>query len=254
MSRKINKTEKLFSVNDLKFYGININQDKINNNIPGKNEIVQQPQLNNMLFRPTNTLIKNFSPDIDNTLSIDIGVKNLGFSLLLKPNLDLSDFQIIPGKINISFGIFDIEKTISLTAKKVSSTVVQRCFVLQQFLIEIIDKFSVEKVIVERQVPTNTPAMELMYSIISICLTKIPLEKLIIYAPDKKFKDLGLEYNTKNKAHKKLSVEQCKQFLGILCNESLSLFDTYVKQDDISDSILMNLLVNEIIGLGTSSK
>jgi hypothetical protein len=180
---------------------------------------------------PVNATVKSIIP----TLSIDIGIRHLGYSIL---NGD-----------GLIFDIFDIEGTIKKDPKlkKLNSVPVQRAYVLNQFLTEIVDKYSIERIIVERQVQTNTVAMELMYSIISLCITKIPLEALIIYDPKKKFTDLHLKYSTKNKAHKRLSISVCREKLSQLYPVLVNDFDSHSKKDDIADSILMNLLVNRII-------
>lgn len=177
------------------------------------------------------TNIKTITP----TLSIDIGIRHLGYSILTNDGL--------------MFDIFDMEATIKKDPKikKLNSVPVQRAYVLNHFLTEIIEKHSIERIIVERQVQTNTVAMEVMYSIISLCITKIPLDALIIYDPKKKFTDLHLQYSTKNKAHKKLSINVCREKLERLYPSLVDSFDAHSKKDDIADSILMNLLVNKMI-------
>ena len=180
---------------------------------------------------PVSVTIESITP----TLSIDIGIRHLGYSILTNDGL--------------IFDIFDIEDAIKKDTKlkKLNSVPVQRAYVLNRFLTEIIDKYSIQRIIVERQVQTNTVAMEIMYSIISLCITKIPLESLIIYDPKKKFIDLHLKYSTKNKAHKKLSINICREKLEQLYPELISDFNSHSKKDDIADSVLMNLLVNKLI-------
>lgn len=176
---------------------------------------------------------KHYTP----TLSIDIGIRHLGYSILTADGL--------------VFDIFDIEEAYIKhpLLKKINSVPVQRSYVLNQFLTDIIERYKIECIIVERQVQTNTIAMEIMYSIISLCITKIPLDALIIYDPKKKFTDLHLKYSTKNKEHKKLAIEVCRKYLIELYPSLLDQFDGHKKKDDISDSILMNLLVNRVIGI-----
>ena len=169
------------------------------------------------------------------TLSIDIGIRHLGYSILTSEGL--------------IFNIFDIEDTYRKDSrlKKINSVPVQRAYVLNEFLTKIINEYSIERIIVERQVQTNTMAMEIMYCIISLCITKIPLDNLIIYDPKKKFTDLHLKYTTKNKAHKKLSIAVCSETLERLYPTLVDSFNKHKKKDDIADSVLMNLLVNKII-------
>ncbi len=181
---------------------------------------------------PVTVEVESITP----TLSIDIGIRHLGYSILTNEGL--------------IFDIFDIEDTYNRDPKlkKLNSIPVQRAYVLDQFLTDIIEKYSIERIIVERQVQTNIVAMEIMYSIISLCITKIPLDALIIYDPKKKFTDLHLKYSTKNKEHKKLSINVCREKLAQLYPSLLPSFDKHKKKDDIADSILMNLLTNRIIG------
>ena len=181
---------------------------------------------------PVTVTIETITP----TLSIDIGIRHLGYSILTDEGL--------------IFDIFDIEDTYNNDPKlkKLNSVPVQRAYVLNQFLTNIIEEYSIERIIVERQVQTNTVAMEIMYSIISLCITKIPLDALIIYDPKKKFTDLHLKYSTKNKEHKKLSINVCREKLAQLYPALLPSFEKHKKKDDIADSILMNLLTNHVIG------
>lgn len=181
---------------------------------------------------PVTVTIETITP----TMSIDIGIRHLGYSILTDEGL--------------IFDIFDIEDTYNKDPKlkKLNSVPVQRAYVLNQFLTNIIEEYSIERIIIERQVQTNTVAMEIMYSIISLCITKIPLDALIIYDPKKKFTDLHLKYSTKNKEHKKLSINVCREKLAQLYPALLPSFEKHKKKDDIADSILMNLLTNHIIG------
>ena len=203
-----------------------------------KSIVVEEESLNESLEEesfteyPVTVTIESIVP----TLSIDIGIRHLGYSILTNEGL--------------MFDIFDIEDTYDKdpVLKKLNSIPVQRAYVLNRFLTDIIEKYSIERIIVERQVQTNTVAMEIMYSIISLCITKIPLDALIIYDPKKKFTDLHLKYSTKNKEHKKLSINVCREKLTQLYPALLPSFEKHKKKDDIADSILMNLLTNRIIG------
>lgn len=184
------------------------------------------------------------------SLSIDIGKKNLGYSILLnkksEENEDI-DNQINIAENNLIFGIFNIEDEIHNKFKNSNGIVIKRIAVLNNFLTRLIEENHVEKVIIERQVQTNTIAMELMYAIVSLCITKVDMENIIIYDPKKKFTDLNLSYSTKNKEHKKLSVNVCEKYINELYPDKINEFNEYSKKDDISDSILMNLLVNKKI-------
>lgn len=177
-----------------------------------------------------------------NTLSIDIGLKNLGYSVFTTGTSESVEDGSSTG--TLFFGIFSIEEAIAneKSLKKTNSVVVQRSYVLAKFLRELIEKYSIERVIVERQVQTNVAAMELMYSIISISLTMVDLKNLVIYDPKKKFSEMSLRYDTKNKKHKKLSVQTARVILNKYFQELVPSFEEHPKKDDLADSILMNLL------------
>jgi hypothetical protein len=51
-----------------------------------------------------------------------------------------------------------------------------------------------------------------------------------------KFKAISQKYSTKNKAHKKLSIENCRKFLENFFPQQLEYFMKFKKRDDIADS------------------
>lgn len=154
-----------------------------------------------------------------NTISIDIGIKNLGYAILYENIL--------------SFGILDLSQHIPE-----HSIVIQRISILYDFIEDLIKKYDLQKAVVEKQVHTNTVAMELMYSIISI-LYSLNIREIIIFDPKLKFTKLKQSYNTKNKNHKKLAIRMTELLLQYNNTELLDMFSTYSKKDDISDAILM---------------
>ena len=174
------------------------------------------------------------------TLSIDIGIRHLGYSILTEDGL--------------TFGLFDIVDAYKSDPelKAVKHVAVQRAWVLNRFLSRLIKEHKIKQVIVERQVQTNTVAMELVHTIVGICVAWIP--KIIIFDPKKKFTMMHVKYSTKNKAHKKLAVSMCREALEKLYPDLVTDFDQHDKQDDIADSILMNLLVNRVIGIRDNNK
>ena len=154
-------------------------------------------------------------------LSIDIGVKNLAYAIITFPV--------------ITFDVIDISKP---------NNAVERCRLIQKLIGKLIKENSIDTVVIEKQVPQNIVAMELMYSIITLALTLTG--NAYLFDPKEKFTYLDLEYNTKNKAHKKLSVNIANNFLKYveekyshLCYEFQMLynFEKYKKKDDIADAI-----------------
>ena len=163
-------------------------------------------------------------------LSIDIGIKNLGFSVLNYDKLGkktFSDFDIL-------FDIFDISKHL----KKRGDIVNSRCEALSEWMKCLLSSFGTfERVIIERQVNRNTMAMELMYAIVMMCQIMIPEAEIIIFDPKDKFLKLGLTYETKNKAHKKQSVRYAKRLIDTFYVDLSQTFGEFDKKDDVSDAI-----------------
>lgn len=159
-------------------------------------------------------------------LSIDIGIHNLGYSIM---NTNMS---------NINFGIFDLDKHIQKSSKNI---VLDRIKYISMFIKQIFDKLNITKVIIERQVNNNTMAMELMYCIASTCYQYC--SDIVIFDPKLKFTKLRINYDTKNKNHKKLSIKIMRNYITKYYPKYLDKFNSYDKQDDIADSLFM-LLIN----------
>lgn len=168
--------------------------------------------------------------NVHSILSIDIGIKNLGYSIISYTKLGKKELN----DLNIEFDIFDISQHL----KKKDNIVCSRCDVLINFLqeqIEIHGQF--EKVIIERQVNTNTMAMELMYAITMGIKALIPEADIIIFDPKDKFLKLGLEYSTKSKAHKKQSIQYARKIISSYYPQMMVHFEQFDKKDDVSDAI-----------------
>ena len=157
-------------------------------------------------------------------LSIDIGLKNLGYALFDKDNDKLT------------FGVYDVDS--HLHNKK--DLVVSRSLILKDFIKDLFDKYDIQSVIIERQVSSNTQAMELMYLLTGIIANYTT--KIKIFDPKLKFTRLSLKYSTKNKAHKKLSASIIKNYIETNHKDLLEEFSTHKKVDDIADAILMILV------------
>ena len=159
-------------------------------------------------------------------LSIDIGVKNLAYAIITYPA--------------ITFDVIDISKP---------NNAVDRCRLIQDLIGNIIKENHVSYVVIEKQFSQNTVAMELMYSIITIAITLTG--NAYLFDPKEKFTYLDLEYDTKNKAHKKLSVDIARNFLKNLEEDHFDSWNTfqmpynfekYKKQDDIADAINQGMI------------
>lgn len=162
-------------------------------------------------------------------LSIDLGIKNLGYSLIVYNKFGKLSFE----EIKIEFGIFNIAENLP----KKSNVVVGRCSVLHDFFCEIVEEkgYVIDFVIIERQVSNNTMAMELMYATTAIALYHCP--DIIIFDPKNKFNKLNIEYSTESKKHKKQSSNYARNLIMKEYEELLPKFDSYEKKDDISDSL-----------------
>ena len=178
-----------------------------------------------------------------NILSIDIGIKNLGFAILSFDKLGkkkIEDFSVM-------FDIFDISKHL----KKKGDIVNCRCEALITWLHELKDTYTDFKtVIIERQVNRNTMAMELMYALVMGLRIINPVADIIIFDPKDKFLKLGLEYSTQSKSHKKQSTRYAKTLIHTFWSCHDQYFDDFDKKDDVSDAInqaLVWLLSNGIL-------
>jgi len=187
----------------------------------------------------TNTTNKRF-----HMLSIDIGIKNLGYAIISFDKLGKKSLQ----DLTVEFDIFDISKHLTKKTDIVSS----RCDALIIFFKQLFDKYGeFINIIIERQVNRNTMAMELMYAItMALKLLNPNNTHIIIFDPKDKFLKLGLTYTTTNKAHKKQSIYYARQLMAKIWNEQLEHFDQFDKKDDVSDAInqcLVWMICNGII-------
>lgn len=163
------------------------------------------------------------------TLTIDIGIKNLGWAIINKEN-------------ELFFDVHDIEKEIIPKNIKKLGIINQRIYILKQFIDKLCSEYEITKIVIEKQVNSNTIAMELMYLLTTLCSEKVGIENTIIYDPKKKFTDLKINYDTRNKAHKKLSIELISKWLNENDKNNYEKLQNYSKKDDICDCIWMNLM------------
>ena len=153
-------------------------------------------------------------------LSIDIGIHNLGWCIM-----STNDDKML------EFGLFDIDEN------KNADIVVYRTSVVHKFVSSMFIQYDISTVIIERQVNINTMAMELMYCLVSAIYPWT--QNIIIFDPKLKFTTLALKYDTKNKNHKRLSINIVRKWLQQYHPNMVDIFEQYHKKDDISDAILM---------------
>ena len=155
-------------------------------------------------------------------LSIDIGIKNLGYAIY---DADFNDLE---------FGMFNIAEAVDAHMKKNTEVVIERCRVIKDFF-KYLNVEAFDGVIIERQVNKNIMAMGLMYAIANEALNYT--SNVIIFAPLLKFKTFGIKYSTKGKEHKKLSVNIALNLLQTHFPELVDVFKAFKKKDDIADAL-----------------
>lgn len=163
-------------------------------------------------------------------ISIDIGLKNMAIAYV-----SIEDYRIT----SIDYSLYNLDDY--GTKKKSLGIVVQRCTAVREIFDLVISKSRSEYfdyVIIEKQVPSNENAMCIMYSLYMMATNYLNYDKVILFDPKMKFTSLSLNYETKNKNHKKLSIELVRKCLHNL--QFPTLLDTLeheTKKDDIADSI-----------------
>lgn len=177
-------------------------------------------------------------------LSIDIGIKNLGYAIISYTK-NITTQRLSLSDISLEFDIYDISKHLN----RKDNIVVGRCKAMHNFFLTVADKYEIDTVIIERQVSRNTMAMELMYCISSIAM--FYTNDVVIFDPKNKFNKLNLPYSTVNKEHKKQSIHYAHNIIKNKFTTSMQLFTSHAKQDDISDAI--NQCFIHLIETGTLS-
>jgi hypothetical protein len=155
------------------------------------------------------------------TLAIDVGKKNMGYALY--------DRNII------KYDLFNIELEIKLQKIK-GDMPSKRIKVINNWLKGLMNKYPISMMIVEKQVKKNGVAMMIENSLLTLsCVYNIPFK---IYDPKNKFTYIPIEYNSKRKEHKQISIHYA---WNILYNFGLNMnhFLEFKKKDDISDAICM---------------
>lgn len=192
-------------------------------------------------------------------LSIDIGVTNLGYTLMVPYDglpIDAHSRQI--DDFNLEFGIYDITRTIRQRKDFPQTVVTSRIAAIKAFFEEITsDGLILDYIVIERQVNTNTVAMELMYAITGIGASYIgssnDIFKIIIFDPKMKFTAINEQYKTVNKQHKRQSIMFARNVLVKKYPNEVKSFMRHEKQDDIADSLnqlLVFLMQHNYISVG----
>ena len=156
-------------------------------------------------------------------ISIDVGSINFGFAVL-----DSNE--------KLEFGLYRLsDKGNGL--KNNSSLIISRINKLYDLLEPIVKEKNIKTLIVEKQVFRNNIATSLMYSLIGM-MRGLGISKIIIFDPKSKFTKLRIQYCTKNKLHKKLSISIAETLIRWKYPETINEFTNYKKRDDISDALL----------------
>ena len=157
-------------------------------------------------------------------LSIDIGKKNLGYTIY-NENI-------------FKFGLFNITQKIK--EKKLNENIEDRNQVLIRWLNRQRKRYNITKIVVEKQVIKNVVAM----CIESCILTFALMYKLdfLVFDPKNKFTFTEDRYDSKKKEHKKLAIKYAINTIKNIDESLLEIFNQYEKKDDISDSIVMALM------------
>lgn len=174
-----------------------------------------------------------------NILSVDIGEKNLGWTFAKLRFVEISGNRYInfPTSEFIS-GVYDLEVDHRF------SIVLSRINGINKFLQNLVRDMKItkfDKFIVERQVMRNNIAMELMYGILGVMTRYIDdCKDIVIFDPKLKFTEIGQQYDTKNKNHKKQSIMNMNKFISTELSPSFITISEIVKhekkKDDIADS------------------
>lgn len=175
--------------------------------------------INNDVDTNTNIISKS-----ETILSIDIGKKNLGFTIY-NENI-------------FKFGLFNITQKIK--EKKLNENIEGRNQVLIRWLNRQRKRYNITKIVVEKQVIKNVVAM----CIESCILTFALMYKLefLVFDPKNKFTFTEDRYDSKKKEHKKLAIKYAINTIKNIDESLLEIFNQYEKKDDISDSIVMALM------------
>jgi hypothetical protein len=163
------------------------------------------------------------------TLAIDVGSVNLGYALY--------------NGTNISLNILNIDDKIkSYKFEKGTEINVKRVKILNDWFNDLLNFYDIKTVVIEKQVKNNVKCMLIQSALIT--LVTVHDIKFKSYDPKNKFRYEKIEFDSKKKEHKKISIHYA---YNILVNMNLSTdeFIQFKKKDDISDALCMAVMINE---------
>jgi hypothetical protein len=106
-------------------------------------------------------------------------------------------------------------------------------------VVNFLNSFHFNHLIVEKQVGQNTKAMQVQYALVAAGLTSDTRRTVEIQQAREKFHVLGLPLDTRGKAHKKLSVRVALEWLETVDDRSDAALRYFEKKDDVADAINM---------------
>lgn len=168
-------------------------------------------------------------------ISIDPGIKNLGWAVLMWNGSSVERID----DMKVQFGVYNIDANIP----KRMNTVVGRCESLKTFfgqMREVTKGAMIEAIVIERQVSRNTMTMGLMYT--TTALAMAITDEVVIFDPKSKFNKVGVTYVTERKQHKKQIVRYAGNVLRKWWRDGMVLFESMRKKDDVSDAIIQGLV------------
>ena len=216
-------------------------EDEVDDVMPEDSEVdeaVDGPQSMVTVEGADNVILKKHA-----LLSIDIGVHNLGFAVFYSPDMkQLNEHSF--KDIQLTFGIYDTEAHIP---KRSDSIVTGRAYSVKKFLDIIQKQFIIDAIVVERQINSNTKAMELMGAFIGCAVHYT--NRLKIFDPKLKFTKIHETYVTAGKQHKKQSIMYAERVLWTFYRGHLTDFYACSKRDDYSDAINQGIVYGIDVGL-----
>ena len=164
------------------------------------------------------------------TLAIDVGKKNMGFAIY--------------DRHTVKFGLFNIEEQIKIDKldKLKIDAPTKRIKVLLKWFKNLIKRYHIVELVVEKQVLKNGIAMQLENVLLTLaCENDIHFK---IYDPKNKFQYIPIEFRSEIKEHKKISIHYAFNIIYNL-GQDLEYFASFDKKDDISDAICMAVMSRE---------
>jgi hypothetical protein len=155
-------------------------------------------------------------------LSIDIGIKNMGYLIY---DTDLS--RIIKWDI-ITLCETNASKVDMITLGKTINTKFK----------EIFSSYQIHSVIIENQIGFNAIRMKSVQSMVSMYFIDHYIDNICYWNASNKLKDYGLPKKTTYAQRKKESINITKSQITELYPEHIDFFMSHKKKDDLADAYL----------------